>query len=52
MKERCDEILNQYGISGCTDFTFTLKSEQPVSVKPPTQPLFGFVNLYGILDDP
>ncbi len=20
MKERCDEILRQYGISGCTDF--------------------------------
>ncbi len=38
MKEQCDEILKQYGISGCTDFSFPLKSEHLVSVKPPTHP--------------
>ncbi len=38
MKERCDEILKQYGNLGCTDFSFPLKSEQPASVKPPTHP--------------
>ncbi len=38
MKEQCDEILKQYGISRCTDFSFPLKSEQPVLVKPPTHP--------------
>ena len=31
MKEQCDEILKQYGISGCTDFSFPLKSEHLVS---------------------
>ena len=36
MKEQCDEILKQYGISGCTDFSFPLESEHPVPVKPPT----------------
>ena len=36
--EQWDEILKQYGISGCTDFSFPLKSEHPVSVKPPTHP--------------
>ena len=38
MKEQCDEMLKQYGIFGCTDFSFPLKSEHPVSVKPPTHP--------------
>ncbi len=38
MKEQCDEILKQHGISGCTDFSFPLKSEQPISVNPPTHP--------------
>ena len=38
MKERCDEILKQYGISGCTDFSFPLKSEHPVSMNKPTHP--------------
>ncbi len=38
MKEQFDEILKQYGISGCTDFSFPLRSENPVSVKPPTHP--------------
>ncbi len=38
MKEQCDEILKQYGISGCTDFSFALKSEHPVSVYTPTHP--------------
>ena len=55
MKEQCDEILKLYGILGCTDFSFPLKSEYPVSVRPPTplnRTLFGFVNPYGILDDP
>ncbi len=54
MKEQCDKILKQYGVSGCTDFSFPLKSEQPVSVKPPTliRTLLGLINPYGILDDP
>ena len=30
MKERCDEILKKYGISGCTEFLFPLKSEHPI----------------------
>ncbi len=38
MKERFDEILKQYGILGCTDFSFPLKSEHSISVKPPTHP--------------
>ncbi len=38
MKEQCDEMLKQYGIFGCTDFSFPLKSEHPVLVKPPTHP--------------
>ncbi len=29
MKEQCDEMLKQYGIFGCTDFSFHLKSEHP-----------------------
>ncbi len=33
MKERCDEILKQYGISGCADFSFPLNSEHPISSK-------------------
>ncbi len=55
MKEQCDEILKLYGISGCRDFSFLLKSEQAASVNPPTlirMLLFGFVNPYRILDDP
>ncbi len=48
MKEQCDEILKQYGISRCTDFSFPLKSKHPVSMKPPTHPNPNV----GILDDP
>ena len=54
MKERCDEILKQYGILGCTDFSFPLKSEHPVT--PPIHPnpniVRIFLNPYRILDDP
>ncbi len=38
MKEQRDEILKQYGVSGCTDFSFPLKSEHPITSKPPTHP--------------
>ncbi len=38
MIQQCDEILKQYGISGCTEFSFPLKSEPPISLKPPTHP--------------
>ena len=45
MKEQCDEILKQYGISGCTDFSFPLKSEHLISVKPPTHPIPNVVQI-------
>ncbi len=45
MKEQCDEILKQYGISGCTDFSFPLKSEHPISLKPPIHPNRNFVRM-------
>ena len=52
MTEQCDdEILKQYGISGCTDVSFPLKSEQPVLLKI-IRMLFQLVNPYGILDNP
>ncbi len=45
MKEQCDEILKQYGISGCADFSFPLKSEHLISVKTPTHPNPNVVSL-------
>ncbi len=38
MKEQCDEILKQYGISGCTDFSFPLKIRTPRFSEPTHAP--------------
>ena len=49
MKEQCDEMLKQYDISGCTDFSVGLKSEHPVAVNPPTHPNLNFVTDLNLL---